>query len=146
MPPRGLCVWFVVLAILALLSRERVRDARTSRCNLDGVAIQPLRRVDLMRGGEVLASFCSITCALSWPDRPPHGFWRVRDEATGRAIDAALAHFVESRVASDAAHGERVHVFLDAAEAARHCDQFDGAPLPNPLLHTTAGSSKGAER
>jgi hypothetical protein len=39
-----------------------------------------------------------------------------------------------SRAASPpAARSERIHVFRDATEAMRHCEQFGGVRIANPL-------------
>jgi hypothetical protein len=125
--------WFAALLALALPSRIGVRVAATERCALDGAAIEPIRRVDLMQELAVRASFCSIACAREWPERPAGSFWQVRDEISGRPIDAERATFVLSRVVSVPARGERLHVFRNVADATAHCEQFGGTVVVDPL-------------
>jgi hypothetical protein len=83
--------------------------------------------------GAVLASFCSYGCARAWPDVPAGATWRVRDEVSGAPVDAEVVLFVQSRVPSVAARGERIHAFREATEAMNHCEQFGGDRIANPL-------------
>jgi hypothetical protein len=84
MSQKAVVLWFSALLIFAVVSREAVRGARADRCSLDGAVIEPIHRVDLMEDDAARASFCSIACALAWPTLPPHAWWRLRDEVTGR--------------------------------------------------------------
>src|SRR5262249_35426971 len=133
LPSKGLLGGFAAILLLSIASRVHVRDATAGRCRLDGAPIEPIRIVELMDRGEVLASFCSFGCARAWPSPPRTAYWRVRDEVSGAPLDAERAFFVQSRVPSVAARGERIHVFRDATEAMTHCAQFGGARIPNPL-------------
>jgi len=141
MSQKAVVVWFSALLIFAVVSREQVRGARADRCSLDGAAIEPIHRVDLMEDDAARASFCSIACALAWPTLPPHAWWRLRDEVTGRAIDAKSATFVASRVESVPARHERIHVFEDPTQAMSHCVQFGGARIADPFLPPAAEES-----
>jgi hypothetical protein len=134
MSSKALLVWFCALSLFAVLSRGQVRGARPDRCSLDGTAIEPIHRVDLMQGGDPVASFCSLACALAWPAVPAGSWWQLRDEVSGRPIDASRAWFVESRVVTVATRRERIHVFLEPTEAMNHCVQFGGARIADPFL------------
>jgi hypothetical protein len=143
-----LAFWFALTAALAAYSRADIRARRHERCALDGSAIAPVRRVDLMRDAHVLRSFCSITCARRWPDVPAAAYWRVHDEVTGRAIDARLARFVESRVVTVPARHERTHVFAHWADAKAHAETHGGREIENPLaaIRPAAPSPKEVSR
>lgn len=134
-------VWFAALTIFALVSRAQARSSGPDRCSFDGARIDPIHRVDLMEESSPSASFCSLACALAWPAHPRRSWWRVRDEVTGRPIDATLATFVESRVVAVPARAERIHVFADPTAAMSHCVQFGGARIADPLLPPVAGDS-----
>ena len=126
-------LWFGVVALVAAGSRWRAQADRGARCALDGNRIEPVYRVDLVRRGVVLHSFCSLTCARQWPDVAPDAYWQVRDEASGRPLDAGRAHFVESGVESVPARHERTHVFADWAEAQHHLARYGGRFVADPL-------------
>ena len=132
------CGWFAALAFLSVLSHAHLDDSRRERCRFDGLAIDPLHRVDRVESGKVTASFCSLQCALSWPVTGENSSWQVRDELTGRPLDAELASFVQSRVVTVAAHDERTHAFRDGLDAERHRAQFGGVLVPNPLAARSA--------
>jgi hypothetical protein len=133
LPSKGLLGGFVAILFLSIASRVHVLEGAGGRCRLDGAAIEPLRIVELMDHGAVLAAFCSFGCAREWPTVPASAYWRLRDEVGGALLDAEQALFVQSRVPSVAARGERIHVFRDATEAMRHCEQFGGVRIANPL-------------
>ena len=132
LPSKGLLGGFVAILFLSHAS-QCTFWGRRGPCRLDGAAIQPLRIVELMDHGAVLAAFCSFGCARAWPSVPASAYWRLRDEVGGAPLDAEQALFVQSRVPSVAARGERIHVFRDATEAMRHCEQFGGVRIANPL-------------
>src|SRR5262245_24828334 len=56
-PSKGLLGGFAAILLLSIASRAHVRDAVAGRCRLDGAPIEPIRIVELMDHGEVLASF-----------------------------------------------------------------------------------------
>jgi hypothetical protein len=133
---------------LALASRWQHEGAGADRCSLDGRAIEAVRRIDLVEksahgGEEAVASFCSYACALAWPgERPTDAWWRVRDEASGAPIDAALASFVASRAESESGRRERIHAFASWSEAIAHADAYGGTRIENPFARV---SSAGTE-
>jgi len=128
-----LCGWFVALALLSVLSRERLVERIQERCSFDGLSIDALHRVDRLERGIVQASFCSLRCALSWPERGVAISWQVRDEMSGLPVDAGIACFARSRVITVAAHNERIHCFKSGIDAANHCAQFGGSLIPSPF-------------
>ena len=133
LPSKKLLGGFVAILVLSIASRAHVLEGAAGRCRLDGAPIAPLRIVELMDGGAVVASFCSYGCAHAWPDVPAGSHWQVRDEVSGAPVDAELALFVQSRVPSVPARGERIHAFSVATEAMNHCAQFGGVRIANPL-------------
>jgi hypothetical protein len=141
MSTRATLFWFATLMIFAVVSRAQVRGGCPDRCSYDGAVIEPIHRVDLMEETRVSASFCSLACALAWPSHPPRTWWRLRDEITGRPIDAQRATFVASRVVTVPARSERIHVFEDPTAAMSHCVQFGGARIADPFLPPVAGDT-----
>src|SRR5688572_14232429 len=139
-------IWLGATLALATASRWQLASHRTGRCSLDGRAIESIRQIDLVEsapGGSTrtVASFCSFTCALAWPDVSVEARWQVRDEASGETIDATQASFVASRAGSPAARGERIHAFRHWSDALNHAAAFGGASLDNPLAHRGAVSA-----
>jgi hypothetical protein len=141
LPSKGLLGGFVAILVLSFASRMHVLEGTAGRCRLDGAQIEPLRIVELMDHGAVLASFCSYGCARAWPDVPAGASWRVRDEVSGAPVDAEVVLFVQSRVPSVAARGERIHAFREATEAMNHCEQFGGVRIANPLAKRPAADA-----
>jgi hypothetical protein len=123
----GLVGGVVGLAVVGSLSRRRA----AGRCALDGAEIDPLYRVRVEdeRGGS--HPFCCVRCAELWlaaHRHKPRGVY-VTDEAGGREIEAERATFVRSSVVTRAATGNRVHAFLDPADAGRHAEAARGRVL-----------------
>lgn len=141
---RRLALWFGLVAALAAYSRAEVGAQRKLRCSLDGNRIQSTYQVDLVSGGKVLESFCSIACAHQWPDIPPTAHWQVRDEVTGRVLDAARAHFIRSRVVTVPARRERTHVFAHWADAELHAQTHGGNQVPNPFAAQDGSATPAA--
>ena len=128
-----LVVWFVAVLACSLYSRWDVYHAGAGRCSLDGNRLTPIYRVDLMLGGRIETSFCCIRCAREWPDVPPGAYWQLRDEATGRILDATRGCFVESSVVTIPSRQDRTHVFSDWVDARNHMADYDGYRVANPL-------------
>lgn len=133
MTRRNLAVWFGAVLLLSLYSRWHVYAASTGRCSLDGNRIVPTYRVDLMLDGHAIDSFCCVKCAVEWPDVPDAGYWRVRDEVTGKTLDADRACFVESSVVTVPSRQDQTHVFKSWTDALSHVTAFDGYRIQNPL-------------
>lgn len=130
---KGLLVWFGLVLLFSLFSRWHVYHRSATRCSLDGNRIVPVYRVDLMLAGDTLESFCCVRCAREWPDVPAGINWRVYDEITKAALDAAKACFVESEVVTVPSRQDRTHVFANWADAMTHADAYDGDRVPNPF-------------
>lgn len=129
-----LVVWFGFILVLSLYSRWYTRYAGADRCSLDGNRITPIYRVDLMNGTESVASFCCVKCAAEWPDVPEGAYWQVRDEKTGKLLDARQAAFVESSVVTVSSRQDRTHVFKKRMDAMAHAAEYDGYQIANPLV------------
>ncbi len=106
MSRRALALWFAFVIGLGLYSRSYVSDRGGGHCRLDGTAIIPIYRVDLLLDGVELASFCCVRCAREWPTVPAGASWHVRDEVTGRVLDARAASFVNSSIVTQPASVE----------------------------------------
>jgi hypothetical protein len=128
-----LALWFAALLVLSLLSRWRLEARRSERCSLDGGRIVPIYQVDLVLADQVLERFCCLRCAGDWPEVPAGAYWRVRDEVTGRELDASVASFVDSPLVTVAARQCRLHAFERWADASSHVAAYGGERVPNPL-------------
>jgi len=142
MSARNLFAWFASVLLISLASRWQALEADAVRCALDGERIVPVYRVDLVEAEGESVSFCSIRCATAWPDVPAEASWQVRDEVTGRVIDARKACFVESSVVTVPSHRERRHTFENWADAHLHLTQYGGSRIPNPFAGECCESSE----
>ncbi len=134
MTARRLAVWFGGILLLALVSRARLDENSSGRCRLDGNRLVPVYEVDLMRDGQVLKRFCCVRCAREWPEVHEGEYWQVRDEVSGEVLDATRAIFVESTVVTIPSRQDRTHVFRHRRHAMDHVHEYDGRPIPNPLV------------
>jgi len=132
-----LVLWFTAVLVISLVSRWRIFDADAERCALDGQRIVPIYRVDLMDGNERRARFCSIGCASDWPATSQESVWHVRDEVTGKTLDATKACFVLSDIVTIPARQERRHIFSSWADAHAHLAEFNGERISNPFAKAT---------
>lgn len=133
MTSKHLALWFALVTALGVHGRLQIRTEHALRCAIDGVRIEPIYQVDLVRAGSVLRSFCSIACARAWPEVLPDAYWKLRDEVTGTPTDAARAHFVASRVETVPSRHESVHVFAHWMDAQAHVERHGGIAVPNPF-------------
>jgi len=140
MKRRRLVVWFAFVLALSLLSRWSLHGRRAERCSLDGARIVPIHRVDLVLDGRVSESFCCVRCASEWPDVPAGASWQVRDEVSGRVIDAGKASFVRSPIVTVPARQDRTHVFERWADAMGHVAEYGGERIANPLALRPGGA------
>ncbi len=135
MSARFLSLWCVVTLALSFVSRAQFRSEAGLRCALDGVAILPTSRVDLLEGSSLVHSFCGADCALAWPRSvaPPGALhYQVHAEQDARALDPRAACFVRSNL--NPAGGRAVlRAFVDARSAEEHARSFGGALVPNPF-------------
>lgn len=133
MTGKRLAAWFAFVCVLASFSRWEVRYAWASRCSLDGNRIKPIYQVDLVLEGGTIRSFCCVRCASDWPEVPVGSYWQVRDEVTGKVIDATRARFVESNVVTVPSRQDTTHVFKVWADAKAHIEQYEGDWIANPF-------------
>jgi hypothetical protein len=121
----------VVLAVLVPLLAHWARRHSLAGCALDGLAIDPFYRVEILdhKGREHV--FCCLRCATLWLDRqsdPPRVI-TVTDEVSGERIDAAKAWYVRSPVVTTLATGNNIHVFRNRAEAEKNALEHLGTVL-----------------
>ncbi len=145
MSRRALLAWFALVLALGVFSRWYVQERRPTRCSLDGGRIEPIYRVDLVVDGSVRESFCGVRCATEWPRVPAGAAWHVRDEVSGRTIDAGKASFVESSVVTVAARQDRTHVFEHWPEASEHAAEYGGNLLANPFARKRLDAAEDDE-
>jgi hypothetical protein len=131
---RWLLVAAGLLVVVGLpLAGKWARRRPAHACALDGAAINPLYRVRIVDAEGREQDFCCILCATAWLRQrtaAPHAVL-VTDEITGQEIDAASAWYVRSLVVTVAHTGNRIHVFRNQADAARHADSAAGQILPD---------------
>jgi hypothetical protein len=128
-PWATLLVGLVVVAGLPLAGHW-ARRHRAEGCALDGAAVNPAYRVEVVDASGHPHAFCCLRCAQIWlEDKPDPRAVTVTDEASGEPIDAAAAWFVRSSVVTMPTTGNRVHAFRTRADAERHADQFWGVVL-----------------
>jgi hypothetical protein len=115
---------------LALVGTQLRRNGRKG-CALDGAAIEPFYRVRIVTADGKSQEFCCILCAELWlakQQTTPFSIL-VTDEASGEEVDRARATFVRSKLVTNAATGNRVHVFAGNADGLRHALLFAGKIL-----------------
>jgi hypothetical protein len=108
-----------------------LRRDEPPRCELEGLAIEPLYRVRVVDRSGKSHSFCCVECARRWLEREggvaPAVY--VTDEVGGAELDARSACFVQSPVVTNPVTGNCTHVFRDRADAEEHVRAFDGLLL-----------------
>jgi hypothetical protein len=121
----------VVVVGLPLLAHW-LRRPTEAGCALDGLRIDPRYRVAIVDHLGTRHAFCCLRCAEIWLQKeskfPPRSV-TVTDEATGERVDAALAWYVRSAVATNRITGNRIHVFQSQADALKHAADFAGVVL-----------------
>ena len=118
------------VAVLAAVA-SRARHQSGERCALDGVAIDPLARVEVVDAGGRTHAFCCPRCAELWLGRqanPPRAV-TVTDEGTGDRIDATRAFYVRRFDEPPATSGNRLHAFRTRAAAEEYADAVGGTVL-----------------
>ena len=128
---------FITFVIISLgLGCKGERKSIESRCDYDGVKIEPLYAVyfTLQDGAE--KKFCSMACAsLSFPELKS----RIKevvvvDERSGTKVNASQALFVESEMVTVPHVKNRIHVFAKKEDALKHNQKFKGNWVENPFL------------
>jgi len=112
----------------------RTRPSAT-RCDYDGVRIEPIYAVYFILKDGTEKKFCSIVCAsMSFSDlKGQIKKVTVVDEASGTKISVSQAYFVESEVVTVPHVKNRIHVFVKREDAIKHLQKFKGRWIENPL-------------
>lgn len=119
--------WLVVLlestAVVGLpLLGTSVRRRGLPQCGLDGAPIEPIYAVRVVDADGRHWEFCCLLCADYWLTQQacePREV-RVVDETTGQELASEKAFFARSSIVTNAATGNRVHVFRYRDDAQRH--------------------------
>ena len=134
MSPRSrlLLVLAGLLVVVGLpLAGKWARRGAGPRCELNGLAIQPLYQVRVVDRAGASHRFCCARCAARWlarqEDRPRAVY--VTDEAGGAEIDCRAAWFVRSTVVTNPITGNRIHAFRGRADAEEHARAYNGEVL-----------------
>jgi hypothetical protein len=136
----------VAASISALVAVLQHRSSST-RCSLDGIRIDPLYEVTIIRKNETPHNFSCILSAQIWLTENaelPSSVW-VTDEVTGKKIRAELAYYVESDVVTTAHTGNRIHAFAGEKAAKIHVRQYKGKFVENPFRVRLKKPAKLAE-
>lgn len=133
----------VVLLLLLSAAAVGLRHESATGCALDGVAIDPLYRVQVVDAKHQTQQFCCLRCAELWLKRQaarPKAI-HVTDETTGELLNASEAHYVRSLVVTSPATGNRIHAFGTRESAVQHANMFRGTllvgneqPFAGPLM------------
>lgn len=121
----------LLLGLAALTwGMDRMR-ARTSRCNLDGVAVRADFRVRVVQRNGSERTFCGVRCAEQWLDRSRATVRSITlvDCVSGREIAADRAWFLDTMVGLDEDVPDYVRVFATREEAERHARAYGGTIL-----------------
>jgi ribosomal protein L24E len=138
MPPNKRWITpFIILVIISLvLGCQEERKSIESRCDYDGVKIEPIYAVYFTLQDGTEKKFCSIACAsMSFSELKS----RIKevvvvDERSGTKINASQALFVESEVVTVPHVKNRIHVFAKEEDALKHIQKFKGYWVENPFL------------
>jgi hypothetical protein len=108
-----------------------LRQTPLDHCALDGAAIVPCYRVRIEDSAGRSYNFCCVHCAQMWLEGKSSRvrMIHVTDEATGGELDAEKAVFVRSLVVTTPTTGNRIHVFLERADAEQHAEKCRGTIL-----------------
>ena len=125
----------IIAAIISSLTVVFQQHSSPLRCSLDGILIDPLYEVTIIRKDEPPYNFsCILTAQIWWMENSGRlsSIW-VTDEMTGEKIRAELAYYVESNVITTPHTGNRIHVFAGENAAKLHARQYDGKFVKNPF-------------
>jgi len=122
----------LLLATAVPLIGRSLRDNNRSRCQWDGMPIDPAFCVRVVTTRNTSYSFCCVLCAGAWADRVSDGLSTVHvtDEASGIEVAAADAYFVRSTIPTNKVTGNRWHTFRSIADARKHADATRSRVVP----------------
>jgi hypothetical protein len=81
-------------------------------------------------------AFCTIACAQRWLGQQPGMAPKealVRDAIMGEPLDAYVAFFVRSELATNRANGNNIHVFRFRGDAMEPIRRFGGELIADPF-------------
>ena len=125
----------VIAAIMSTLVVVIQHHSSSQRCSLDGIRIDALYEVTIIRKDETPYNFSCILSARIWLTENaqlPSSIW-VTDEVTGKKIRAELAYYVESDVVTTPHTRNRIHAFAGEKAAKLHAWQYKGKFVKNPF-------------
>lgn len=128
--------YLALMALVALAASLWGGYETHEACEMDGQELSSNLRVDLKMADGRSYAFCSIECARRWLALQPGTHPQeavVRDALTGQPLDAYVAFFVRSKVATNPANGNDIHAFRFRSEAAEHVRRFGGQQIADPL-------------
>ena len=125
----------IIAAGISALAVALQHSSSSTRCSLDGIQIDPLYEVTIIRKDATPTKFSCILSAQIWLRESaelPSSIW-VTDELTGRKLRAELAYYVESDVVTTPHTRNRIHAFAEEKAAKLHACQYKGKFLENPF-------------
>ncbi len=124
---------FVIIPLV--LSCQGERKSIESRCDYDGVKIEPIYAVYFTLQDGTEKKFCSIACASMSFSALKKQIRKVRvvDEPSGNKINASEAFFVESDIVTVPHVKNRIHAFGRGEDAMKHLEKFNGRRVENPF-------------
>ena len=128
-------ITFLIIATIISLAIgcQEERKSIESRCDYDGVKIEPIYAVYFTLQDGTEKKFCSIACASMSFSALKKQIREVRvvDEPSGNKINVLGAFFVESEMVTVPHNKNRIHVFANREDAERHLKRFNGRWIEN---------------
>ena len=138
MPPnkRWITLFIIFVIISLVLGCQGERKSIESRCDYDGVKIEPIYAVYFTLQDGTEKKFCSIACASMSFSALKKQIREVRvvNEPSGNKINASEAFFVESDIVTVPHVKNRIHIFAKKEDALKHIQKFKGNWVENPFL------------
>jgi ribosomal protein L24E len=137
MPPnkRWITLFIIFVIIFLVLGCQGERKSIESRCDYDGMKIEPIYAVYFILQDGTEKKFCSIACASMSFSALKKQIREVRvvDEPSGNKINASEAFFVESDIVTVPHVKNRIHAFGRGEDAMKHLEKFNGRRVENPF-------------
>ena len=140
MPPnkRWITLFIIFVIISLVLGCQEERKSIESRCDYDGVKIEPIYAVYFTLQDGTEKKFCSIVCASMSFSKLKKEVKEVMvvDEASEKKVSAPQAFFVESDIVTVPHVKNRIHVFAKKEDALKHLQKFKGRWVENPFHYS----------
>ena len=132
---RWIALFITFIIIYLGLGCQGERKSIESRCDYDGVKIEPIYAVYFTLQDGTEKKFCSIACASMSFSALKKQIKEVRvvDEPSGNKINASEAFFVESDIVTVPHVKNQIHVFSKEEDALKHTQKFKGKWVENPF-------------